>query len=238
MKQKKVAIMQPYLFPYLGYFQLIQAVDVFVFYDDVNFIKQGWINRNNLLQNGNALMFSVPLRNVSSFDKINEVEINEIVFKKWQKKFWKTIEQNYSKAPYYEETVRIIEKVFSRKSSFISEIAINSIVYVTEYLNLNKEFKVSSKDFSGTILLTRSDRIIEITNKSEGTTYINASDGSKLYEKRYFTERGITLNFIENDFPVYRQFSPDFIKGLSIIDVLMFNDKETIKKELLSYTLV
>ena len=98
----KVAIMQPYLFPYLGYFQLVQAVDYFVFYDDVNFIKQGWINRNRVLMNGEDQLFSVPLHKASSFGKINETTIHYAVFSKWKTKFLKSLEQSYGKARHFE----------------------------------------------------------------------------------------------------------------------------------------
>jgi len=93
--------MQPYVFPYIGYFQLIELADVFVFYDDVNFIKQGWINRNNVLANNKSLLFTIPLNKISSFVKINEVIINENFFNKWQNKFLRTIEQSYKKAPFF-----------------------------------------------------------------------------------------------------------------------------------------
>src|SRR5690554_3170605 len=97
----RLGIMQPYLFPYIGYFQLINDVDKFVIYDDVNFIKQGWINRNQILSHNGALIFTVPLKNAGSFSKINEVFINENFYDKWVTKFLRTIDQNYKKAPHF-----------------------------------------------------------------------------------------------------------------------------------------
>lgn len=88
----KIAIMQPYIFPYIGYFQLINAVDKFIIYDDVNYIKQGWINRNKILLNNEDYLFTFPLKNASSYKKINEIELSENLYSKWKIKFFKTLE--------------------------------------------------------------------------------------------------------------------------------------------------
>src|SRR5690606_3799363 len=98
----KIAIMQPYLFPYLGYFQLINAVETFVFYDDVNFIKRGWINRNQILVDNKAALFTVPLKKASQNKLINEIDM--AIDEKWLSQFFKTIEQNYKNAPYFDDT--------------------------------------------------------------------------------------------------------------------------------------
>ena len=84
----KLAIMQPYIFPYLGYFQLLNSVDHFVFYDDVNFIKGGWVNRNQLLINNQNKFFTVPLKKIISFTPINEVEIHKKLYPNWRSKFY------------------------------------------------------------------------------------------------------------------------------------------------------
>ncbi|VXC55839.1 WbqC family protein [Chryseobacterium sp. 8AT] len=106
----KIAVMQPYIFPYIGYFQLIKAVDKFIFYDDVNYIKGGWINRNNILINKNKSLFTIPLDKASPFITINETNINLKIFREWRLKFLKTMEQSYKKAPYYSQTYSIIVK--------------------------------------------------------------------------------------------------------------------------------
>tara|TARA_B100001109_G_C18864869_1_gene476508 strand:- start:2342 stop:3055 length:714 start_codon:yes stop_codon:yes gene_type:complete len=225
----KVAIMQPYIFPYLGYFQLIESVDHFVIYDDVNFIKQGWINRNNILQNGEALTFTIPLHKASSFSKINEVEINLALYKKWERKFWKTISQSYSKAPFYNDTRMLLEEVLTTPNSSISELASNSILKVLEFLNISKAFSYSSESFNNSQGLDKADRIISITKSLNSNYYINRLGGKSLYDKDYFKMKGIELKFVESKLPLYNQFSHPFVKGLSIIDVLMFNAKDDIK---------
>src|SRR4051812_42347879 len=103
----RLAIMQPYIFPYIGYFQLIAAVDAFVIYDDVNYIKQGWINRNRILFNGKDLLFTVPLENASSFKKINEVSVHKHLYEGWKVKFGKSLRATYFKAPYFNEIISL-----------------------------------------------------------------------------------------------------------------------------------
>lgn len=228
--------MQPYIFPYIGYFQMIKAVDVFVFYDDVNYIKGGWINRNKININSNSTYFTIPLKNSSSFKKINEIEI----FKesKDYNKIIKSIEQAYKKAPYYEEIMPIIRDVLNSDYQTISELTIESIQVISNYLQIDTVFKVSSLDFSYTINLERSERLIEIVKKCDGNQYINAIGGKDLYSKAYFKNHGIELNFIEPQRIEYQQFGNEFIPWLSIIDILMFNSPAKVNELLGQYDLV
>ena len=135
-----IAIMQPYIFPYLGYFQLINAVDDFVFYDDVHFIKRGWINRNQILVNGNEFLFSVPLIKASQNKLINEIEVK--LDEKWLVQFYLTLEQNYVHAPYFKETFQLIKRVFSSEFITISDLAIASVKLVTEYIGLKTKLDI------------------------------------------------------------------------------------------------
>lgn len=231
----KLAIMQPYIFPYIGYFQLINAVDTFVFYDDVNYIKRGWINRNQLLINNQAKLFTIPVLKASQNKLIKEIELG--IDEKWLNHFQTTLEQNYKKAPYYKETIGIIKKVFNKPHQSISDIAIESITQISNYICLKTVFKRSSTSFQSSKGLEKADRLIDITKKCNSITYINPSGGRELYNKRYFKQHGIDLHFIENSIQPYPQFNKEFIGGLSIIDVLMFNSKEEIKKKLNQYKL-
>src|SRR5688572_18113469 len=110
----KLAIMQPYFFPYLGYFQLIYASDKFVFYDDVNYIKSGWINRNRLLLNGEAKYFTVPLSGASSYSKISRVGINQ-QNPKWRSNMIDTFRMAYRHAEYREVGIGMLDAVLSSK---------------------------------------------------------------------------------------------------------------------------
>jgi len=235
----KLAIMQPYLFPYIGYWQLINSVDKFVVYDDVSYIKQGWINRNNVLSTNGALLFTLPLRSASSFKLIKDITINDLVIDKWETKFFKTLEQNYKKAPYFENTLDILKKIFSNIGSnmSISRFNVISIKIIIEYLGIDTIILDSSTIYNNSNLKAE-ERVIDIVNKEGADTYINLIGGIKLYDKEHFKKNNISLRFQESILKPYKQFSDIFIPNLSIIDVLMFNSKEKINKLLNSYHLV
>lgn len=235
----KVAVMQPYLFPYIGYFQLIYAVDKFVFYDDVNFIKKGWINKNNILVNGAASSFTVPLVKVSQNKLINETAF--ATDEKWFKNFEQTLFFNYKNAPFYRETMEVVLAVLElRKSvSVISELAAASVKSVCRYLELETIFENSSEKYSATKGMEKAMRLIEITKLNHSDSYINPLGGVELYSKEEFLRSGIYLSFIKPGEVRYKQFKEPFVPWLSIIDVMMFNSAETIKNSLLpAYTLV
>ena len=215
-------------------FMMINAVDKFVLYDDVNYIKGGWINRNNILINHEKKLVTLSLVGAGSFKKINEIKVG-----KRSSKLLKTIQQAYSKAPYFKEVFPIVETVFENinNDSFISHIAGSSIAKVAEYLNVNTIIEYSSQNYNDTVDWGRSDRIIEICRRNTVDTYINASGGVNLYSKEYFAERRVELYFLQVRFKEYKQFNNNFISGLSIIDVLMFNPVETVNKMLEEYTL-
>ena len=232
---KRIAIMQPYLFPYLGYYQLVQASDEFVFYDDVNFIKKGWINRNNLLVNGSATRFTVALVNMSQNRRINDVKIDpNFRFDS----LLKTITLSYKKAPFFNETYSLIEKVFSVEKLNIAELAQASITVISEYLGLPTRFYVASASFGDTDTLDRADRLISITKRLNGSDYVNAIGGQTLYTKEYFAMNNVRLHFLETLQYSYIQFGKDFVPHLSMIDVLMFNSIEGTHRLLNTYRFV
>lgn len=231
-----IAIMQPYFIPYIGYFQLINAVDAFVFYDDVNYIKNGWINRNRILVNGKATYYNVPQLNASPNRLINEVGVNQ--FSIDYNKLAKKIEITYKKAPCFNSVFPVIQHVLNKEYRFISEIAIESVQSCSEYLGINTKFYISSIDFPETRGLERAERIKKICYKLGGTTYINAIGGTGLYEKDDFAKAGIELHFLQSKPITYAQAGNEFVPWLSIIDVMMWNSREEIKEMLNQYELV
>lgn len=233
----KLAIMQPYFMPYIGYFQLIKMVDKFIFYDDVTFIKQGWINRNKILINNQAKMFSIPLSNASSHVLIKDVLISEIAYQKWRKSFFNSIVFSYKKAKNYSKINALIEKILEKRPEKISELAIKSVVEVAQYLDLKTEFEICSDVYSNTYL-SGQNRVLDICINEKAITYINPVGGMELYSKSVFQEKNIELFFIKANKSVYPQFSEEFVPFLSIIDVLMFNDLEDIHKQLDNFTLL
>lgn len=231
-----LAIMQPYFFPYVGYFQLLQAVDTFIFYDDVNFIKKGWINRNNILINNEAFLFSVPCKNASQNKLINEIQISFDVNEK--NKFLKRIELAYKKAPYFNEFYPLLHNfIMKDKSEFISKLAANSVCFVSEYLGQQKTFAFSSQIHAGSRGLEKQERLKVISKKEKADTYINANGGRSLYDKENFKQDDIKLKFLIGENIKYDQYDSSFVPWLSIIDILMFNSINETNNFLLQYSL-
>ncbi len=125
----RIGIMQPYIFPYIGYYQLIGAVDKFVFFDDVNFINKGWINRNNILVNNKAYLFTIPLKDSSQNRKIRDISVADDG--SWKNKILKTLEQSYRKAPYFDQTLALINDVFDSGFTHIHQFAKGSVTVIS-----------------------------------------------------------------------------------------------------------
>ena len=231
----KIGIMQPYFFPYIGYWQLINLVDKYVIFDDVNYIKRGWINRNRILMNGDAVLFNVPLLGVSQNKLINQIEVNND--KKLLMKNLKTIELAYRKAPYFEDVYPLVERILENEASNIADYNAYSIKYISEYLDIKTELVTSSK-LSKDNSLKSQNKILEICELLGATEYYNAIGGQELYSKDAFANKKIQLRFLKTNDIRYQQFKNDFVSNLSIIDVMMFNSVSTIKEFLLNYTLV
>jgi len=228
----KVGIMQPYLFPYIGYFQLIYLVDKFVLYDDVNYIKKGWINRNNIIINGQKKLFTISLSGASQNKLINEIYIADDF-----KTFIKTIRINYSKAPFFNETMELIEKILLYENRNLSLFIKNSFEILLEYLNITTELLLSS-DIKKNNELKGQQKIMAICKELNTSTYINPIGGMELYKKETFKAKNIKLHLLKTNFTEYKQFKNEFMSGLSIIDVMMFNSVEEINDMLENYELL
>jgi len=237
LKFKTLAVMQPYIFPYIGYFNLLNSCDVFVLYDDVNFIKQGWINRNRVLNSKNEVMFSVPLVNQSSNLAINEVTVAN--YERFKVKFLRTIEQCYSKAIHFEVGLDYVTEVLNTEFTSISELASSSIEVAKERLNLQCEILTSSEQFAHTKGMERSQRLIAMAQILGCNRYVNSVNGSFLYDKNEFSNNGVELKFIKPTLLPYRQCNArEFHAGLSIIDLMMNLSVEEIRTHLDSFELV
>lgn len=205
--------------PYLGYFQLVAAVDKFVFYDDVNFFKKGWINRNHILCDKREYLFSIPLDNASQNRRINEIQV--ALDDRWLRKFYKTIERSYGKAPNYESTIAFLRELFESENTTIGELAKTSVRKVCEYADISTEFVDSSAQYMNESLAGQ-DRILDICVKEHATEYINAQNGRSLYDREAFRARQIELRFISPMLSPYQRDQPEFVGGLSVVDAMMF----------------
>lgn len=231
----KIAIMQPYVLPYIGYFQLINAVDKFVIYDDVNFIKKGWINRNNFLSNGKIHRFTIPLVNASQNRLIKDTYISKN--NEWEADLLDTISNSYRKAPYFDVVFSVIKQILTHYEDNISNYNYNAMVLISKYLEIKTKFLFSS-ELNKDNLLKGSTKILDICKVLNATDYINPIGGLDLYSKENFLKEKIELKFLKSNVIAYKQFGDEFVPWLSIIDILMFNSKTEVKKLLNEYTLV
>lgn len=228
---KKIGIMQPYLFPYLGYFQLINAVDEYVIYDDVQFIKGGWVNRNNVLIDGKKTLITLPLSGASPNKAINQINI----VRDKAPEFLTTLEMAYAGSPNYSDTMQILNEILSFDNDNLGAFVGNSIERICTYLNINTTILYSSNIEKNNTLKAQ-DKVIDICTRRSGNVYINAAGGVDLYSSADFKAEGISLHFLKSRPIPYKQLgSPEFVPNLSIIDVLMANKSPALEGMLLSY---
>lgn len=228
----KLGIMQPYFMPYIGYFQLMKAVDKYVVYDDVNYIKGGWVSRNNILVNGEKKMFTISLKGASPNKLFNEIEIGDDF-----RKLMRTLQMNYSKASHYEETMNLLERIISYPHKQLALFIANSFHEILSYLLIDTEIILSS-DLQKDCSLKGKDKVLHICEVLEADTYYNAIGGKSLYSKEEFMSKGIKLSFLETRIKEYPQQTQNFIPSLSIIDVLMNNSVEETNFLLDQYLLI
>ena len=227
-----LAIMQPYFMPYIGYFQTMAAVDTYVVYDDVQYIKGGWVAHNYLMINGEKRMFTINLRGASPNKLFNEVEIGDDF-----RKFERLLQLNYGKAPYFAEVMPVLQEIFHYPDRNLARFLWNTYCRLFAYLEIETNIILSStveKDNT----LHGAHKVLDICHSLGADTYYNAIGGQELYEKQFFADNGIQLYFVKTDDLSYPQFREPFEPNLSIIDVLMHNGKEGTRYLLHRYTLV
>jgi len=233
---KKVAIMQPYFLPYIGYFQLVNSVDEFIIYDNIQYTKKGWINRNRILDNGSDRLFTISIKKDSDYLDVVDRKLSES-WDKDRKKLLNSLYIFYHKAPCFKEAYNVIEECLLDDEDNLFTFILNGLNKVNEYLNIKTPIVVSSSidiDHS----LKSQDKVLAICKAREATTYINAIGGMELYSKTVFESNELELKFIKSHSITYDQFDGAFVPWLSIVDVMMFNSKDTIKEYLNSYTLI
>ena len=228
----KLGIMQPYFMPYIGYWQLMAAVDTYVVYDDVNYIKGGWVSRNNILLNGQKHMFTITLNGASPNKLFNEITIKDDF-----KKFSRLLESAYRKAPYYNDVIRLFDLIYNYNDKSLGAFMMNSFQVILDYLGIKTQLILSSslnKDNN----LRGKDKVKNICQLLGADTYYNAIGGMELYDKEDFKNAGIELFFLKSELCQYTQFNNEFVTGLSMIDILMFNSPTEVNKMLNIYQLV
>ncbi len=232
---RKLAIMQPYFMPYIGYFQMINAVDRFVLFDDVTYINKGWINRNRICVAGRPHTFTIPLVAASQNRAICEHQLYE--GGRWRTKLLATIKANYRSAVNFDEAYSLMENVVLHPAQGLSEFIAHSLAQVCAYLHIPTEFVPTSRAFANQHLKAQA-RILDICKKENSGIYVNAIGGLELYRAKDFRSEGVELLFLESQAEPYQQGGSVFHANLSIIDVLMHNRQSAIKKMLRQYQLV
>lgn len=225
---------QPYFMPYIGYWQLINAVDIFIISDDYNYIDKGWVNRNRILQNGKAAFFNIELDHATSNKWINQLFLSDRL--RVDKKLLQ-LRTVYRKAPYFEEGFALMGKIMECQEKNLADFLEHSIRIVCDYLGITTKL-IRSSSIIGNTELKREYRIFDQCKYVGADTYVNAIGGQVLYSYEQFQKEGIRLGFIKTGDIRYEQFGSEFIPNLSIIDVIMFNSKEEIRKMLNQYTIL
>ena len=221
----KLAVMQPYLLPYLGYFQLASSVDNFVIYDNIQYTKRGWINRNRYLRGGQPATFTVPLQQGSS-----DLEIRQrfIADNYNPEKLLNQFVEAYRKARFFDQTIDLLEQILKCKHDHLFEFLHHSLQLLFQHLSIDTSLLVSSQ-ISANHEEAGQARLISICHAMQAKTYVNPVGGRDLYAREEFAAHGIQLQFFQFAEHEYPQFSSAFVERLSIIDALMFNSLDDVR---------
>ena len=217
--------MQPYFFPYIGYFQLMAAVDLFIVYDNIKYTKKGWINRNRMLQSGKDVMFSLPLGNDSDARDVCE---RALAADFDRAKLLNRLRGAYSRAPNFAAVFAMVERAVRHPDTNLFAYLHHALRQCCEHLGLTTPLRVSSTvpiDHG----LKNQDKVIALAKAVGATTYVNAIGGLDLYDRAAFRGQGLELQFIRSRPFEYPQFGDPFVPWLSIIDVMMFNPIDAVR---------
>jgi hypothetical protein len=224
----RLAIMQPYFLPYIGYFQLMAAVDKLVLLDDVNFINGGWINRNRIAVNGVPHWLTLPLAQASQNRLISEIEIVDDPF--WKRKTLRTVEVSYRGAPFVHHILPLFSDLLTEASGSLSTFLFRHLRKVADYVSIDTSIEPTSTIYPKQGRLGQ-DRILDICTREGATSYVNLPGGRNLYDPRLFASAGIELLFLEPNLQALAlRHGGHEGPSLSILDLLMFNSVATIRE--------
>jgi hypothetical protein len=227
----KIAIMQPYFMPYIGYFQLIKHTDLFILFDDVQYIRHGWLNRNRILKPEKDWQYIIaPLQKHNQTDLIKDIKVQKQ--KEWKFKIFRQIEHYKKKSPFYLQTVSILEQCFSNEEDSITKLNANILQKICDYIEIPFNFKISSEEnYNYSNVSDAGEWALRICEQIGATTYLNPLGGKELFDTKKFNDSNIGLCFLNPGDISYSQRRNGVIEtSLSIIDVLMFNSPEQIKQ--------
>lgn len=232
---RTLAVMQPYLFPYLGYFQLIAAADVFVLGDDLRYVRSGWVNRNRILHDHDARLIRFPLRKDAFELQINQRQLCS-EFDDEAERLIGLITESYEQAPYFAQVMPLLERLIRFPQRNIALYAEHALREMCAYLHIVTPIMRSSDLILGSPV-NKQERIIRMARTFEATTFITPEGGSVVYDRVHFAIHRLKVRFFRMGAVQYRQFGQPFVANLSIIDVLMFNCIEQVQHMLSQYQL-
>jgi hypothetical protein len=230
----KVAIMQPYFFPYIGYFQLLASVDVLILYDNIKYTKKGWINRNRMLRNGQDTMFTLPLKSASDFQDICDRELAATFD---PDKLVGQFREAYQRAPYFEQTFELIERVIRHEDANLFCYLYNSLIQTCKHLGIGTKIRLSSQIAIDHTLKSQ-EKVLALCESMGADVYVNSIGGVELYSRDLFRKNRIELKFLQSRPFEYAQFGAAFVPWLSIIDVMMFNSTDAIRTHITTQAMV
>ncbi len=233
----KVAIMQPYFFPYLGYYQLIQTVDKFILFDDVQYIRHGWINRNRILKPGGGWQYVIaPLAPHSQKTLIRDIRLKN-GSEEWKELIMRQMAHYKKKAPFYDQTIDVLKQCFTFRESNVTLFNRASMLTVCEYLDIDANIQVSSElNLNYDNVSDAGEWALRICEQAGAREYINPSGGKELFDPAKFSRSGILLSFLSSNLSEYSQKrNPPFEAGLSMLDIMMFNSPDDIRRMLADY---
>jgi len=214
---KKIAIVQSNYIPWKGYFDMIAAVDEFILYDDVQFTKNDWRNRNKIKTQNGVQWLSVPVgQDISRL--IRDVEIQD---RRWQAKHWASIFHAYKRAPYFEEVASWLDPLYLEQNfTHISQLNRRFIEAICNYLSIKTDI-TNSWDY--TLLDGKTERLADLCVQAGGTEYISGPAAKDYVNEKVFSDFGIKLTWFDYaGYPAYPQLWGEFTHGVTILD-LLFN---------------
>lgn len=236
----KLGIMQPYFMPYIGYFALVKYCDKWIIFDDIQYIERGWVNRNRIIHPNKCedVYISIPLEKHSRSIFIKDVKINKNT--DYINKILGQVKAAYKKrAPYFKEVYELLEEILNYNTEYLSELNVYSMKKVCEYLNIDFKYEIFSQmNLEIDTVNDPGEWALNISKSLKASEYINPTGGTELFDKEKFNKNNIKLKFLKPNLKEYNQRKSSFIEGLSIIDVMMFNDKNEINKMLDDYEII
>lgn len=234
----KLGIMQPYFFPYLGYFSLVKHTDRFILFDNVQYIRHGWIERNRVLKPMEGWQYlAVPLDKKSLTTAINQTKIR--TSEDWRERMYRQLEHYKKRSPFFAETMQVMERALDCQTDSITILNANVLKEICSYLGIPLKLDIFSEMALPIEVVTNpGDWALNISKALNANEYWNPYGGIEIFNRQDFEKAGITLQFLKHRLPPYDQKRPIFEPGLSILDVMMFNSKEVIMSMLDEYELM